>query len=59
MTQTTTKSDVVIQILTTNIDRNPHQPRQWFNTEELDNLADFDPATRHYSAAGGCSLRQA
>ena len=40
MTQTTTKSDVVIQILTTNIDRNPRQPRQWFNTEELDNLAD-------------------
>jgi len=40
MTQTTTKNDVVIQILTTNIDRNPRQPRQWFNTEELDNLAD-------------------
>ena len=40
MTKTTTKSDVVIQILTTNIDRNPRQPRQWFNTEELDNLAD-------------------
>ena len=40
MTKTTTKNDVVIQILTTNIDRNPRQPRQWFNTEELDNLAD-------------------
>ncbi len=35
MTQTTTS---VIQVYTSNIERNPKQPRQWFNNEELEQL---------------------
>jgi ParB/RepB/Spo0J family partition protein len=35
MTLTTTP---VIQVYTSNIERNPEQPRQWFNNEELEQL---------------------
>jgi ParB/RepB/Spo0J family partition protein len=37
MTQTTTATPV-IQAYTSNIERNPKQPRQWFNNEELEQL---------------------
>ena len=37
MTQTTTVT-LVIQAYTSNIERNPRQPRQWFNNEELEQL---------------------
>jgi len=36
MTQTT---PAVIQVYTSNIERNPRQPREWFNSEELEQLA--------------------
>ena len=38
MTQTTTATKV-IQVCPSNIERNPKQPRQWFNNEELEQLA--------------------
>jgi len=37
MAQTTTATQV-IQVYTSNIERNPKQPRQWSNNEELDQL---------------------
>jgi len=37
MTQTTTAT-AVIQAHTSNIERNPKQPRQWFNNDELEQL---------------------
>ena len=37
MTQTTTAISV-IQVYTSNIERNPKQPRQWFDNEELEQL---------------------
>ena len=37
MTQTTTAIPV-IEVYTSNIERNPRQPRQWFNNEELEQL---------------------
>ncbi len=37
MTQTTTATPV-IQAYTSNIERNPRQPRQWFNNNELEQL---------------------
>jgi ParB/RepB/Spo0J family partition protein len=37
MTKTTTVT-LVIQAYTSNIERNPKQPRQWFNNEELEQL---------------------
>ena len=37
MTQTTTATSV-IQVYTSNIERNPKQPRQWFDNEELEQL---------------------
>jgi len=39
MTQTTTQPALAVEIDITHISRNPQQPRQWFNNEELDNLA--------------------
>ncbi len=38
MTQTTTATPV-IQVYTSNIERNPQQPRQWFDNEELEQLS--------------------
>jgi ParB/RepB/Spo0J family partition protein len=35
---TTTQTQQVILVPTSNIDRNPQQPRQWFNNEELEQL---------------------
>ena len=37
MTQTTTATQV-IQVYTSDIERNPKQPRQWFNNQELEQL---------------------
>jgi ParB family transcriptional regulator, chromosome partitioning protein len=37
MTQTITATPV-IQVYISNIERNPKQPRQWFNNEELEHL---------------------
>ncbi len=39
MTQTTTQPTLVVEINITHIERNPKQPRQWFNNDELNNLA--------------------
>ena len=39
MTQTTTQPTLAVEIDITHIERNPKQPRQWFNNEELNNLA--------------------
>ena len=36
MTQTTATS--VIHVYTSNIERNPRQPRQWFSNKELEQL---------------------
>ncbi len=36
---TSTQTQQVILVPTSNIDRNPQQPRQWFNNEELEQLA--------------------
>ena len=38
MTQTT-KPTLAVEIDITHIERNPKQPRQWFNNDELNNLA--------------------
>src|SRR5574341_346085 len=39
MTQTT-QSGLAVEVDITHIERNPKQPRQWFNSDELDDLAD-------------------
>jgi ParB/RepB/Spo0J family partition protein len=39
MTQTTTRPTLAVEIDITHIERNPKQPRQWFNNDELNNLA--------------------
>jgi len=35
---TLTTSTSAIQVYTSNIERNPKQPRQWFDNEELEQL---------------------
>ncbi len=37
----------VITLRVDQIDRNPRQPRTRFDPEELSELAEFDPRTRH------------
>jgi ParB family chromosome partitioning protein len=39
MIQTTTQPTLAVEIDITRIERNPKQPRQWFNNDELNNLA--------------------